>query len=484
MIVPKEELASILRQYNSWWSGIPIPDIPTWRRSAFGTLRSWITSPPAPRAVQLTGARQVGKTTLFLQVIQSLVDDKVPPQRILYASFDHPVLKLVGVESVIQLWRELQPRSGEIEYLFLDEVQNLRDWQVWLKHQVDFEKRTRIAITGSSISLSTEKVESGVGRWHRIVLPTLSFLEYLQLKGISLPPLPEVSALEDVFSWEEPQFLRAGAMASPLIAHFHEYLIRGGFPQTALVDSVSLAQRLLREDIVDKVLQRDMTGLFGVRRVLELEKTFLYLCLHDGGLLDLSKLCENLELKKPTVRRFIELLEAAYLIYRVRGLGYGKEILRSKEKVYLADAAISGSVFLKGRSLLEDAARLGAAVATAVFKHVFGHYSETGAASFSYWRGARGLEVDIVVERGGTLLPVEVKYQSTPAQRDELRGLHQLCVQRKIPRSVLVTREMADFGILPMGDHDRPTGETPARILKIPAPLACLWLSRSETSSP
>lgn len=58
--------------------------------------------------------------------------------------------------------------------------------------------------------------------------------------------------------------------------------MRGGFPQTALVDSIPQAQRLLREDIIDKVLKRDMTAIFGVRRVLELEQTFIYLCMHDG----------------------------------------------------------------------------------------------------------------------------------------------------------------------------------------------------------
>jgi hypothetical protein len=51
-------------------------------------------------------------------------------------------------------------------------------------------------------------------------------------------------------------------------------------------DAHNQAQRLLREDIIDKVLKRDMTALFGVRRVLDLEHTFLYLCMHDGGLLD------------------------------------------------------------------------------------------------------------------------------------------------------------------------------------------------------
>lgn len=68
---------------------------------------------------------------------------------------------------------------------------------------------------------------------------------------------------------------------------------RGGFPQTAQVESITQAQHLLREDIIDKVLKRDMTALFGVRRVLDLEHTFLYLCMHDGGLLDMPDLCAN-----------------------------------------------------------------------------------------------------------------------------------------------------------------------------------------------
>src|SRR5260370_22571279 len=103
--------------------------------------------------------------------------------------------------------------------------------------------------------------------------------------------------------------------------------MRGGFPQSALMTSIPQAQKLLREDIVEKVLKRDMTALFGVRRVLELEQTFLYLCLHDGGLLDMTALCANLQVKKPTANSFLNLLETTHLIHRLPPFGYGKEIL-------------------------------------------------------------------------------------------------------------------------------------------------------------
>src|SRR5690606_21340912 len=129
------------------------------------------------------------------------------------------------------------------------------------------------------------------GRWQTIRLATLSFYEYLQIRKLSTPELPPVSSLRQLFSWDTTQFARCSETGSPLTGMFHEYLLRGGFPQSAIVESIPLAQKLLREDIVDKVLKRDMTALFGVRRILELEQVFLYLCLHDGGLLNVMDLC-------------------------------------------------------------------------------------------------------------------------------------------------------------------------------------------------
>lgn len=122
-----------------------------------------------------------------------------------------------------------------------------------------------------------------------------------------------------------------------------------------------------------------MTALFGVRRILDLEQTFLYLCMHDGGLLDMPALCSNLEVKRPTAQHFIELLEATHLIYRLQPFGYGKEILRARYKIYLADAAISPAVLLKGKAVIENPTALGVATETAVFKHLFARFMETGA---------------------------------------------------------------------------------------------------------
>jgi hypothetical protein len=474
MLASPQELIAVLRQYNPWWAGGRTPDLPTWRRAAFGELRRWVAEPPAPRAVLLSGPRQVGKTTLLLQAVEELLGQGVPPQNVLYVTFDHPLLKLTGVEGVLRLWREFEIRAEGPEYLFLDEVQFLRDWQTWLKLQVDFQKDRRIVATGSATPLTAEGQESGVGRWHTIRLATLSFYEYLQIKRVSAPPLPEVSSLARLLDWSPGQLASVGEAARPLVGQFHEYLLRGGFPQCALVPSIELAQKLLREDIVDKVLKRDMTALFGVRRVLELEQTFLYLCLHDGGLLDMVDLGKNLEVKKPTASNFIALLENTHLIYRLPPYGYGKQILRARHKVYLADAAIGPSVLLKGKGLLEDDAALGRAVETAFFKHVFTRYYEVGIG-FSYWRGGRNQEVDIVADVGGRLIPFEVKYRQQHTRPEDLKGIIALCRENDLERGYVITRDMADFSVLPI---DAAQGR--ARLLKVPAPLACYWLGQSE----
>jgi predicted AAA+ superfamily ATPase len=320
MRVSKEELVAVLAQFNPWWRGEAIADLPKWRRAAFRELHGWMTAPPAPRAVMLSGARQIGKTTLMLQAADALLRAGVPAANILYATFDHPILKLAGIEAVVDAWREREPRAEGPDYLLLDEAQFIRDWGTWVKHQVDFRKDRRIAFTGSAMPLVEADQESGVGRWHTIRLTTLSFYEYLQIKRLQLPELPKLRSLRDLFDWAPADFYRATDLGRDYVGHFHEYLLRGGFPQTAQVDSVTQAQRLLREDIIDKVLKRDMTALFGVRRVLDLEHTFLYLCMHDGGLLDMVDLCANLEVKRPTAQHFIELLEATHLIYRLAAL--------------------------------------------------------------------------------------------------------------------------------------------------------------------
>jgi predicted AAA+ superfamily ATPase len=470
-IASQQEIYAVLREYNPWWDG-GRPELPKWRRVAFSEVYGWLSDPPTRRAVLVSGARQVGKTTLLLQAVDALInEDDANPEQILYVTFDHPLLKLIGLEGVLKIWEESRPESSGAEYLLLDEIQNTNNWQTWLKHQVDFNPRRRIAVTGSAMPLSAASAESGVGRWHTVKLPTLSFYEYLRIKNIQLPRLPTMNSLLPIFEWSESRMAKEASKARRLIPHFHEYLLRGGFPETAKVSNITTAQKLLREDIVDKVLKRDMTALYGVRSVLDLERMFLYLCLHDGGILDVTKIGESLQMSRPSVMNFIGLLASAHLVYVLHPFGYGKQVLKGKHKVYLADPAIAGSVLLKGKSLLEDSAKLSAAVETAFFKHVFTRFYAI-SVGFSYWRQAKtNYEVDIIAEVRDEIIPFEVKYRGS-IDTSDLKGIHAFCAEHELERGYVITRELNHFGVF-----GSPSG---ASLLNIPAVLACYWLSQSE----
>jgi predicted AAA+ superfamily ATPase len=194
MKIPKDELIAILAQFNPWWRREKVSDLPVWKRSVFNEIYSWVIKPPAARAVLLSGPRQVGKTTLVLQTIDQLIQEGVPPSNVLYATFDHPLFKIAGVDAVLAAWRELEPKAEGVEYLFLDEAQFIPDFGTWTKHQVDFVKQRRIIFTGSAMPLVSNSQESGVGRWHTIPISTLSFYEYLQIKQIQIPKIPELKA--------------------------------------------------------------------------------------------------------------------------------------------------------------------------------------------------------------------------------------------------------------------------------------------------
>jgi predicted AAA+ superfamily ATPase len=474
MKIAKEDLIGVLSQFNPWWRKENISDLPSWRRVAYYELMTWIENPPAMRAVMLSGARQVGKTTILLQAIDNLISSGVSPSSILYVTFDHPILKLAGLEAVLEAWRDIEPKKPGLEYLFLDEVQFVKDFGTWVKHQVDFFKQRKIFFTGSAMPLVKSVQESGVGRWHTLRISTLSFYEYLQIKKIVHPKIYSVNNLPELFQNKSTaDFLRITESAQALTGHFHEYLVRGGFPQTALIESITQSQRLLREDIIDKVLKRDMTALFGVRRIIELEQMFIYLCMHDGGQQDITTMSRDLGLAKATVQNYLDLFESVHLVFRLPPYGYGKEVLRGRFKYYLVDAAIAPAILMKGKTVLEDAEALGTCAETTIMAHL-SSYSYTNQARFSYWRSHKEKEVDLVIEMGGQILPFEVKYQSQTVQRDSIPGLIDLCREkRSIDRGYVLTKLPNDTGPLINKEDSTP-------IMKIPASLFCYWLGESE----
>ena len=123
----------------------------------------------------------MGKTTIMYQLIDHLMEEGIPPRNILYVSFDNPMIKLVNIERVLDIYESLYPVEGQ-KYVFLDEIQYSENWELWMKVVYDSRKDIRLVATGSaSPVLEKGAADSGTGRWTVLKIPTLSFYEYCKL---------------------------------------------------------------------------------------------------------------------------------------------------------------------------------------------------------------------------------------------------------------------------------------------------------------
>ncbi len=475
-IINANNILKVLSAFNPWWkSGVfPSSMAKPYRRLAFFEAIKQLDRTDLRRTIVLTGIRRVGKTTIQLQIIEALLQREVRAEQILYVSLDHPMLKLGGIEYILSCYHE-NIHAGQDVYYFFDEVQYALDWDRWLKTIYDTQPETRVVATGSaSPVLMHGNQESGVGRWSVLPIPTLSFYEYCALIDAPRPNLDKKAKASGLLDMPLREQTKIMTKLSTVQNHFTRYLQIGGFPELALANDEPAAQRLMREDVVDKILKRDLPSLYKIRNATELERIFLYLCNVSSDIVSIDAIAKELNgVSRQTVENYIQYMESANLIYRSWPVHLaGKHILKARAKVYIADAAIRNAV-LMDESLLSNPTELGKIVETSVYKHVAAFYYRE-AASIGYFRnGGKGNEIDIVVEypRIRPLL-IEVKYreQAAVSERDAISKLAGMA-----SAAFIITKRAEDFGV-----QKTPSG---APMLRIPAFAFLYLLGHAEQTS-
>lgn len=467
-ITTKEQILKVLRAFNPWWAtgSVPTSFIKKYRRFAYHEAMKRLDQTDLRRTVVLTGARRVGKTTIQYQMIDTLLSRGIQPQRMVFISMDHPMLKLSGLNDILECYHE-NVWAGQDCFYFFDEIQYASDWDQWMKTLYDTQPETQMVATGSaSPALVKGSTESGAGRWSVIPVPTLSFYEYCALTDVQVPDLgPQIrpTAFARMSQQERTAvMLKLGAVQN----HFTRYLQVGGFPELALASNDQMAQQVMREDVVDKVLKRDLPSLYKIRSATELERIFLYLCNVSSEIVSFAAIAKELDgVSRPTVENYIRFLESANLIY----LSYpvelgGQKVLKVQPKIYIADAAIRNAVLMDD-DVLTNPVELGKMVETAVYKHVAAFYYQR-AARVGYYRGGRkGREIDIVVDYPNIKnILIEVKYREQAPIPDD-SAICQLCGDSSA--AIVVTKRGDDYGV-----HHAPNGKN---LIRIPA-FAFLYL--------
>lgn len=477
-IATTDNILKLLYSYNPWWRDGVIPKgfLKPIKRLAWYEAIKLLEHPDLRRHVILSGARRVGKTTLLYQMIEVLLKKGISGKQILYLSYDHPLLKFCTLEEIVSLYETTITTEEEV-YLFFDEIQYAQNWEMWLKVFYDTKPMWRITATGSASPILNQGAsESGVGRWSIIQIPTLSFYEYCEILGL-IPQLTLAKGLEPLalmdFSAVDLQVLVHEL--TPLQKHFQRYLLVGGFPELALSKDDFYAQRMLREDVVDKVLKRDIPSLFNIRNSAILEKVFLYLCFNSSNIINFSTMSKELENTSiATISNYIQFLESANLIYISEPIQLdGKKVLKAKPKIYIADAAIRNAVLMLD-NVLADSEEMGIMVETAVFKHLLSFYYRLNTR-VGYYRktGGNEKEIDVVIELPQGKILAEVKYREHAflEKQDALVEMANNEADRVLA-AFLITKRPEDYGIIKFN--------TKVPIIRIPVHVFLYLLGHAE----
>lgn len=431
----KPEAIQVLRDINSWWAAPHEvrPHPPSYERRHVQAVFDALSRPGA-KAQVLRGPRQVGKSTVMLQVTQRLLAGGVRPQDILLIRFDLDILREQRSLLPILRWFAKEIRTAGIAekpplYLLLDEAQKLPRWDEEIKHVFDTYK-PRMVLTGSaSVLVARGQRESLAGRALTTEIPPFLFREVLELTGnsSSLPPALDCRDLfqlgmearksfEDIFN--QPSQRRASWRR-----RLDQYYSRGGYPDlhTGAIEEGRWADYLM-ETVFERVLGVDIPDLFPVDQPRLLRHIYMETARKTGQEIAQKKLADEANAagyatNQPTVGRYLHYLCDALLIREFRRYPLSRKAsAKIPSKYTLTDLGVRNAIFRGTPSLWDSPPdEIGPLVETLVQTVLRG----TGIQTHFYRqlknpkRRREGFaEVDFIIEAlDGGVIPIEVKFR-------------------------------------------------------------------------
>lgn len=396
------------------------------RRPFSDMLANWLAEPRRFMQV-VAGPRQVGKTTLVQQVVDTL---DLPTR---YASADEPMLR--GADWIAQQWEAARITAAgagkQGALLVLDEIQKIPGWSESVKRLWDEDTRARrrlkVVLLGSAPLLVARGLsESLAGRFEILHLPHWSFAEMRDAFGFSL----------------------------------EQYLFFGGYPGAApLVTEPERWARYIIDALIETSISRDVLLLSRVDKPALLRRLFDLACHYSGQILSFTKMLGQLQDagNTTTLAHYLELLEGAGMVAGLQKFAGDKSRSRgSSPKLQVLNTALmtatSGLDFAEARADREFWGRL---VESAVGAHLV-NAAHRGVCNVFYWR-ERAEEVDFVVRAGRTLTAIEVKSGRARGSRS---GLASFGATFRCKRQLLIGGDgipIEDFLSKPVEHWVKPT---------------------------
>lgn len=437
--ISKKQVLDRIRFENPWWVTDSIEtdynEMP--RRRYFELFKPLVYESDIRRAVVLMGPRRVGKTVMLYHMVADLIQTGVNPQRIIFITIENPIYNHTSLEEIFKLAREaIGADDSKGWYVFFDEIQYLKEWEVHLKTLVDSYRTSKFIVSGSAAAaLKFKSKESGAGRFTDFLLPPLTFHEYIHLRGFEKIIVPtSINWQENISSFYTTTHL------DELNKHFHDYINFGGYPEVIFSEKIRKNPgRYIRQDIVDKVLLRDLPSIYGINDVQELNSLFTSITYNSGNEFTLEAIAQQSGIPKNTIKKYIEYLEAAFLIRRIKRVSEnGKKFKRENFfKIYLTNPSLRSALF---SPLSRDDEQFGNMVETAIFSQWM--HRDWFTPWYARWNNG---EVDMVCLGEKELKPIwalEIKWSNRYFNKpNELRSLIKFCKMNRLDSALVTTKD-------------------------------------------
>lgn len=271
----------------------------------------------------ITGIRRCGKSTLLKSIIEELQEKGIPEKDIISIELDKKEFKKIVTPE--QLEEEIDKRitDKDFKYLFIDEIENVKNFEPVVNAYRE-EGNISVFITGSnSYLLSGELITKLTGRYIEFEMMPLNFYEYIEMK----------------------KFLNK-KINSNIYIEFEDFIKNGGFPGALYYDEFEDKITYI-SSVVQQIFEKDIKINNKIKDVALFEVIEKFIINNFGSVISVGSIYEyllkkeKLKVDRRTLKRYIDILENAKIIYSCNLFDIkSKMVLKGEKKYYLADFSI------------------------------------------------------------------------------------------------------------------------------------------------
>ncbi|MFH1838100.1 MAG: ATP-binding protein [Candidatus Kuenenbacteria bacterium] len=432
---------------NNWWKNnqYNIEEAKWVKRDLYNII---VDNIKHPLMLNIVGLRRVGKSTIIKQLISKLLKEKVEPKNIFYFLFDYAsqIQKPEFLDKVLSVYfKDIISKPSlflnKRVYIFLDEIQYIKNWQSVLKKYYDLSgKKIKFIVTGSqSILLRGKFQESLAGRIFDFYLPPMSFREFIKINYNKV----EVAEKFDLFKLSE-QFGKLSiynAYYENKIAKLsREYITVGQFPETRQIADLERKHEYIAESIIGKVLE-DCIRIFNIEKIDQFKLIANQLINNIGSIFELKNIGQEIGISFVTLNKYFEYLKDSYVVEIL--YKYHKSLIkqgRILKKLYTPCVNFTCALnHFQADHINEVPQAFGKIIENVVY-NVFRLKYKTNKLidNLSFWRQGEK-EIDFIINFNNKILPVEVKF-SNNINIKELSTLTDYIKVKKLKYGVVVTK--------------------------------------------